>query len=137
MPKRDTPLKPPIPEPTSYTRDGDTHIWEFPREVVFQAISPHYGAFNRLTANIEACHKAALMNDAVISLLDERDRVNFHNAALRRDGTIDWGNHLVSLAGLVKQVLAKRYPEAKNRSRPSVCVPALVTTTASPARRSR
>ena len=59
--------QPMIPVPTSYTRDGDTHIWEFPRQVRFKVIKPHCGAFDRLIANIEAYHQAELMNDAVIS----------------------------------------------------------------------
>jgi hypothetical protein len=98
-----TPTRP--PEPTSYTVDGNVHTWVFDGGVTVVVCHPHYDRAGRLWGEIVAMVDGVPVNQAQINLLDQRQRIDFYQVAMGRDGRVDWQDYLLSIIRPVQAAL--------------------------------
>jgi hypothetical protein len=98
------PSTPPVQ--TGHTVEGLVHTLTFADGIAFEVRDPHYDRMGRLWAEIMAKLDGAAVNQATINLLDQRQRVDFHQIAGGRDGRVDWQDYLLSLITPLQERLA-------------------------------
>jgi Protein of unknown function (DUF3987) len=85
------------PVPKEYTIEADIHTVGFEGGVTFEVRHPHYDRTGRLWGEIVAKLDGLTVNQAQINLLDVRQRIDFHQVAIGRDGRVDWQDYLLSV----------------------------------------
>jgi hypothetical protein len=99
-----TPKTPPVP--TGHIVEGTSHTVTFGDGVAFEVRQPHYDRVGRLWGEIVAKLDGVPVNQALINLLDQRHRIDFHQVAVGRDGRVDWQDYLLSLITPLQESLA-------------------------------
>jgi hypothetical protein len=81
------------------------HTLSFDTGVVIEVRHPNFDQQRRLWGEIVAKLDEMVVNQAQINLLDQRQRVDFHQVAMSRDGSVDWQSHLLSAIQPVQEAL--------------------------------
>jgi hypothetical protein len=100
---RQPPKSPPVPQ--EHTIEADIHTVGFEGGVTFEVRHPHYDRTGRLWGEIVAKLDGLTINQAQINLLDVRQRIDFHQVAMGRDGRVNWQDYLLSVITPIQAAL--------------------------------
>lgn len=89
--------------PISSRWDGPQLTVSYEHDVTLIVDQVQQDSYGRLWAQILAKSGDDVVNQARIDLLDQRQRIDFHNVAHARDGHFDWQSLLVPIIPLVQQ----------------------------------
>lgn len=107
MPKRSAAQAPRVPPEPVFELTPFGARATFPDQVVIESRHAALDRHGRLWVELTAHMGDAVVNQARIDLLDQKDRMNFHSVAFARDGRVDWQSLLLStLPYLQKQIEA-------------------------------
>jgi hypothetical protein len=123
---RAKPAKTP-PVVVEHAVEGKRHTLTFNGGVAIEASTPQYDRPGRLWASIKAMLDGAVVNEARIDLLDQRQRIDFHQVAMGRDGRVDWQDYLLSVITPIRKALGTSRTADTGTSSPPLRTPTVIT----------